>query len=664
MQELLADILAIMVFFLSAVSATFGCLYFRKSFTRIAWLSGYLVAFFLLLKMDYFLSFTKISLALIYGPFEYGFMEYSMRLKAILSSREVIGLSTGFTAYLSVVFFSLYRLGLFLYVRSFFRERIYAGSLKITYFILTNIWGLIPLVFFTKYLDRKWRYTEVVKEGPIVGLSSRDGLYLVRLNYLWSLLRSGAIFRGRESSINIHQDVSVPRSVFDTGAMFLGAPGSGKSNVLKGVFLQPAISKGERCIVYCYKGEYCESFSGLQSALILSPFDARSVRWWIGRDVNTKDRFLEFMWAFVATDHHITKQRFFEVSFVDVATAVFLRLRSQKGEEWTFLDLYRELHNVADIGSAIDEHHPDAKLLFQGKDDSDQTAGIFGTIREKMIRLDALSRAWTDPGIERFSIRDFLADDYQGDKRILIIRSHPSYSKTTSDFLSVFVESMIGHVKSMPDCVGRHRGNLFLDELQTLSRIPSLLEVPRISRSKGFLIFVGSQDLLKTDKQYQDEGGMAALSNALGMKFLGRFEEDKTKEMASRLCDEVRVEKWSFELEGRGSKVRERYRVNIQDRRALVGGSFSLPKPTLNVPATFYLKYADWPVVKLSYRMVAFEKKYPGLVEASWLSERASDESIRALVGSPSEDEESLGIESPGDKLHRKKPKGRSFKKI
>lgn len=487
--------------------------------------------------------------------------------------------------------------------------------------VVFNIWALPALILERFLFKRRYRNFDSIIEGSEYIQNENDGLFILRLLILFLDLRRRFKVRkfGTEPRYYIHPKLPIRRSLLNIARLNYGSPGSGKTNQIWNHDIKQIMDLGERMIIYDFKGDFCEALGDRVDCLIVSPFDERGPAWSVGRDVNNTQLFLEMMWAIVGSSMSISRKAFFDTAFVDIAAGVYRSLNQEFGESWGFKDLYAAMHDIPEIRDALSEHRPEASMFISGSDKGDQTSGVWGTIREKMIHFEALARAWpNEPGGRGFSLQEFLSDGYQGEKTILILRVHPQYPKLSQDFLAIFIQLLVNFVSALPDKVGGRHINLVIDELQTLGRIPGFLEFPRISRSKGLHVIFGTQDFAKTNELYRDVGGVQGLLNSVGLKLVGRSEDEDSKKQALAMMSTNRIARYRYEVNGRGEHA---YSKSIVDSTPLVSGSFSLPAPSLTEPAYFFLKFSDWPIIKLAYKIVPMPKISSSLVAAKWLSD-------------------------------------------
>ncbi|MFW7382303.1 MAG: type IV secretory system conjugative DNA transfer family protein [Oligoflexus sp.] len=577
----------------------------------------------LLISSGFFIKYLAASKVLLTGYKSVGFSGYPDLVKSILRSPEIdLRIFAIFQFYVIYLVLGTVRPAYFLLRNKFRLIRDVNGLIKLVILVAFLPFAILPLLIYAFWYRRRFETHDELLEGSEYISDYDYGIMIIRMKLFLSWLKWAfptRLFR-REEKIKIHPDLKVKRSILDITNLILGSPGSGKTNVTFNHFMMPVINSGERIIIYDYKGDFTEALGGRDDAVMISPFDKRSARWAIGKDVTDTQLFLEMMWAVVATSNSISKKSFFDTSFVDIAAGVYRSLEDKKGQAWTFSDLYERLHNLDEVSSDIEEFRSEASMFLKGDDSTDQTAGVWGTIREKMMNFEALARCWKDDGLEDFSLTEFLSDSYAGSKKILLIRVSPDFPRLSQDFLSSIFQLMIRFMSALPDAVGERHISFEIDELQTLGRIPGILEAPRVIRSKGLHLGLRTQDFAKTKIDYRDEGGIEGLSNSIGLKLIGRCEGEEVRREALKMLSTSRIKRYSLAPRSEKDDLR-RYSSQILDSTPLVSGSFSLKKPDLQTPAEFFVQFSNWPIIRLKFPIRPMPKLYPSLVKAEWLSD-------------------------------------------
>ncbi|MFW7382342.1 MAG: type IV secretory system conjugative DNA transfer family protein [Oligoflexus sp.] len=475
--------------------------------------------------------------------------------------------------------------------------------------------------------------------------------FVARLCYIREVFRGG--LREVKNFVFIHPFVKVHSYTFRRGVLALGAIGSGKTNLIYNWFLRPFLSGRTRFLVYDQKGDFSAALGLRDDAVVVSPFLENSAAWWVAKDLDTSTKMVEFLTILGSFDE-LRESKFFNTAFTDFGTAVFLELKGSKKLDWTFKDLFEMMQDQVRLFEVVKRHRPQAEMFARRDEEIDQARGVLGTIREKLLKIEPIARAWQS-GQERFSLSEFFDAGYSGDKRILIVLGKSRYENVNRGFSTSFLEEAIKLLIDAPE--GDLDVVVSIDELQTLSRIPSLVTLPRVGRSKGVRLHVGTQDFAVTKKQYERDGGFEGMDNTFKTRFVGSLAGSQVSDEASAMFRKVNKEVWR-----RDPKTRRFVAHKELNQPALVSGQLSLPEPSLKDPAYFYFKHSDWPILKIAYRIEPLPQNGFEPVPAKWLD----DSDFASALGSDDaelEDPEEISISLDGADAGKKRGGGGVKKK-
>ncbi len=368
---------------------------------------------------------------------------------------------------------------------------------------------LLPILFSLFWAHRKAHSQQRIVEGQAALKDMWHGLFVLKLKLLPL----------RKNGIYLHEHLKMPRKLETRGIIIFGAPGSGKSHLIKTHFLPQLRTRGDLLVIFDYKGEFTQAFGEDRDTLIISPLDARSVIWNIARDIDTEAKAWEFV-RMVVRQGDAPADIIFEDWARDLLTACLIKLQREK-KYWTWRDFYRASQSLEDLIDAVRKYRPESEFAANFKGESRQFEAIKGTIRRAMARLEPLARAWGDGDGKQFSLSGWL-NDCGGAKPTLIVRYDPLYAETMGPFVANFFNFLFASVLSLADS-NQRRIWAVMDEFQTLPKIPKLFEAARAGRSKGLRMLLGTQDLGRIDQMYRYEGSRDTLVNLIGCKLIGHL---------------------------------------------------------------------------------------------------------------------------------------------
>ena len=90
--------------------------------------------------------------------------------------------------------------------------------------------------------------------------------------------------KGEPVGVNIHPAIPISQRQEVTHFMVVGGTGAGKTTILW-PWVQQAIARGDRVLIFDSKGDFTQKVG--DPFTLLSPTDARSSRWILGRDIRT-----------------------------------------------------------------------------------------------------------------------------------------------------------------------------------------------------------------------------------------------------------------------------------------------------------------------------------------------------------------------------------------
>lgn len=125
--------------------------------------------------------------------------------------------------------------------------------------------------------------------------------------------------------------------------------------------------------------------------------------------------------------------------------------------------------------------------------------------------------------------RDFV----RSDPRNLILANFTEVQEKIAPLLSLFVDCVSSEILALQEN-NEYEVYLFLDEFNSLEKMPKILELLKLARSKGGILVIGVQEVPPVEERY----GKAALStvkNNTRTKLIFNINDDETQKMAVAL---------------------------------------------------------------------------------------------------------------------------------
>ena len=292
--------------------------------------------------------------------------------------------------------------------------------------------------------------------------------------------------------------------------LLLGSTGSGKtqtiSRLLKDIVERAEETKrkqsgyvSDKIIILDTKGDYTESFANPENTILLSPGDARTPSWALGKDIPS-ELDIDLLLQALVDD---TKDPFFANNARNVLRCVLTSLvRTPSTRHFTIEKLCNALQtdNVYRAVSLFDDTNTAKGALLKEDgspaEDSEMSRGILAVLQTLVPQLYVLKGL---SGLE-FSIHEFLNNPKY---HRLILKRHPSQAMSFSMYARLIFGTISAQIAQMPDSSTR-RIWLLLDELAVLGKFDPLTEFLERGRSKGLCVVAALQDWGSMEEFYKE----------------------------------------------------------------------------------------------------------------------------------------------------------------
>lgn len=388
----------------------------------------------------------------------------------------------------------------------------------------------------------------------------------------------------------------LPRAEEIKHVFTIGRPGTGKTVFLSAV-VDRLKERGEKAIIYDFKGDYISKFYDPGTDIIFNPLDCRSIGWNLFDDIETVLDINSVAQSLIPPVY--TGEAFFN----DAARAVFSGI---------LFYLYRHnLRSNKDIWQAVTAPGSDIHawlssipegargLRFVEDVSSKQALGVFSTMMQYTSAFEYMN------GGGGLSINKWLKQTKGG---FLFATNQSNLKDTLKPILSLFVDYFGKKLLSLPDDLNR-RVFFVLDEFGTLQRLSTIKDLLIASRSKGGSCWIGIQDIGQINKLYTPDVA-DTIVNACGTSMLFSVSDPKT---AKYLSDKIGETEY-HEVEKTLSYGMAGNRDNESLRRTKKIEALVLKSEFMNLPdLVAFVKIPNVPTVmktKLQY------KHYPALTPA------------------------------------------------
>jgi hypothetical protein len=329
--------------------------------------------------------------------------------------------------------------------------------------------------------------------------------------------------------IFIHPFVQIAQWLEIQHFLLVGSTGSGKTTKIWQVVTQ-LIARKDKMIIHDFKSDFTQK---LKNRIILAPWDRRSWRWLIGRDITTEALAHGFAECFIIPNPRATDPVW------DNAARALLRceihkLMAHKGTKWTFSDLGKGLledllvgvddpaENMSNLQKFVRTYHPEAWQIVRDATSKATSSVLFtqGGQLSPLIDICRLDSELAKIGAKGFWLdpdtKGFLSDEVKTCPPVVLKRAGDSetWSRT---FFSAFVNVAALKINGLGDFKepSDRRIWFILDEVPQLGKIPEITTFLVTGRSKGVRIMIGLQNPEQIEKPYGKEDRATWENNTL-----------------------------------------------------------------------------------------------------------------------------------------------------
>lgn len=310
---------------------------------------------------------------------------------------------------------------------------------------------------------------------------------------------------------NIDSDFSfgsipIPRMSIFSHLLIIGSSGAGKTQLLKKNVYKAVKKQLGKNLIHDIKGDWTsELYSVERGDMIFSPMDARSVKWTVWNDIHDVLDIKNFC-DWVVPDVPGTDP-FWRQSARAILESIMLYL--WKHDQKTNADIKRMVNlsgeELADVLDGIGRGSAFAK-----KNDS------YITLQSLMVFIDFLEDG-------EFSIREFVTSDKLGN--IFLLNNEKSEA-LMRPVLSLFVNFFGSNVLSTLDSMDRIPIYMWLDEFTSLQKLPKVIDLLKLGRSKMCAVILAFQDFQQLEKIYNKQDMYTVINNTASVAVLRLKEPD------------------------------------------------------------------------------------------------------------------------------------------
>lgn len=293
-------------------------------------------------------------------------------------------------------------------------------------------------------------------------------------------------------------EIAIPKDLETYHTFVIGTTGAGKTALLSKIY-QRLRDRGEKGIVYDLKGDMVSRFFNPATDFIFNPMDQRCCDWnifsEIGSDKKTKTNAdIDAIAQSLIPRAEKEDTAFFNDASRDVFSGILHYLWQQNKR--TNADVWRAVSAPAKTIHAMLSSIEQGKAGLRHIEDasSKQALGVLSTMMQYTKAFYYLSAVNGN-----FSVTEWLRDENK--KGWIFVVNSPQTKDTLRPVLSLLVDLVAREILSLPENPDR-RIFMLLDEFGTLQRLPSLIDILTLARSKGGACYLGVQDFGRVKQLY------------------------------------------------------------------------------------------------------------------------------------------------------------------
>jgi len=341
--------------------------------------------------------------------------------------------------------------------------------------------------------------------------------------------------RKAAKGISIHPLIPISEEQECRHTLLLGGSGSGKTSILWPVINQ-AQARGDRCLIFSFKGDFQQK-AGFKFSL-LAPWDSRSVRWLIGRDIDTRMK-AESLAKTLCPDPE-KGEKIWAQGAQGLLTALIASVQhNHQDGRWGFHELAKAcslaLSDYDFLVKTVMERSPLAKAFLMGKD-SKTTASYLAQMASGLSDVVNLGVADASSKGKPWSVRDWLAGRTPN---AAILGYLPAVEGLSKAYCSTIIEQIVTQILTFDDCdPDERRIWLFLDEVPQAGKVPSITSALEAARSKGCRVALGMQGVAQLEEHGYSKNTLDIWSGQCGIKIVSNLSTPRDQKWASDLLGE------------------------------------------------------------------------------------------------------------------------------
>ena len=465
--------------------------------------------------------------------------------------------------------------------------------------------------------------------------------------------------RKAAAGVAIHPSLPISEQQECRHFLLLGGSGSGKTSILWPVINQ-AVERGDRALIFSFKGDFQQKAEFPFS--LLAPWDSRSVRWQLGRDIRTRLHAESLAKTLIPTPE---RDPIWAQGAQGLLTAIISETQSKYGEKWGFYRLAQAcsvaLSDYDSLVQTVMQESPLARSFLMGKD-SKTTASYLAQMASNLSDVVNLGVADYSNQGQPWSVRDWLAGK---GPNAAILGYLPESENLSAAYCASVIEQTVKQILGFPDAPPEARRIwLFLDEVPQAGKIPSITSALEAARSKGCRVVLGMQGVAQLEEHGYSKNTLRIWAGQCGIKIVANLSDPDDQKWASNLLGDRDLERYQANISvnngtGNGGSSGQSGGYQRATEAVMLPASFGTDLfvdesanggPTALLMTAKTAAIVKWPFPELEVMRPAFEEAewiQPGFVRPVWGK-------TPPMIAMP--DEKKTGLQTRKDKARAQEP--------
>lgn len=386
-----------------------------------------------------------------------------------------------------------------------------------------------------------------------------------------------------------------------------GTTGTGKSTVLNQFIQQVLIrtlqSRGDKVIIYDRGNTFLPKFFNEDIDYILNPLDERCAVWSLWDECKTKPEFETFA-ASLIPQQSGNSDPFWTNAPRTLISSIAYQIKDQNP---TYKKYLKYLLNVdwATLKALLKD--TESENLVDGKAEKTSTSirNVITTYAKSLAYMDGLEKNKSN---KQLVIKEWLTNP--DDKGALYLTSNGAQHESIKSLLTAWLAICINSLYQLGEDRNR-RVWFFLDEIDTLDKLPTLNNVMAEGRKFGSCFVLGLQNLAQLEETYGVKSA-ASLLDLLNTRYFFRSPNFEIAKRVSEQIGKTRLNVFNEQYAYGKSDVRDGVSFNKKEEDREIVSPYDIQQlPDL----TCYVTYpAEVPVTILKLKYKKYVSKAKGFI--------------------------------------------------